>query len=93
MVREPGSHPPRHPRPGDDYRVREARVEINDRIVRRFLAERRILVFGLLPLWWPVTNGNWRHTVRQAEQDAENDAALRAPLAQPKPFTPGGTDG
>lgn len=70
------------------YRVREARVEVCNGyrcwFERRFAAERRISLFGLISFWWPVTNGGWRTTACAAHADAEADMELRAPLAKPQ---------
>lgn len=72
------------------YRVREARVEVCNGSrcwhERRFIAERRVSLFGLLSWWWPVIDGEWRKTASGARHDAEQDAELRAPLAAPEVF-------
>ena len=72
------------------YRVREARVEVCDGRrcwhERRFLAERRVSLFGLVSWWWPVIDGDWRSTPYGARCDAERDAGLRLPLAEPEFF-------
>jgi hypothetical protein len=74
----------------EKYRVREARVEVcnghrcwNE---RRFIAERRVSLFGLLSWWWPVLDAEWRITAHYARCDAERDARLRSPLAEPELF-------
>jgi hypothetical protein len=72
------------------YRVREAIVDVCNGYTcwrdRRFIAERRVTLFGLVSWWWPVTDGKWRETSHEARQDAESDARLRAPLAAPEYF-------
>lgn len=72
------------------YRVREVRVEVcRGRRCwheRRFIAERRVTLFGLLSWWWPVLDGEPRPTVHVARCDAERDAELQAPLAPPEFF-------
>lgn len=76
----------------EQYRVREARVEVCNGYrcwhERRFIAERRVTIFGLLSWWWPVLDGEWRPTAHAARCDAERDAKLRAPLAAPEFFEP-----
>ncbi|MFV1530631.1 hypothetical protein [Phaeobacter sp. JH209A] len=73
-----------------EYRVREARVEVCNGYrcwrERRFCAERRVSVLGLLFWWWPVIDFGWRKTEAQALEDAQRDAGLRAPLAKPRLF-------
>ncbi|MBY6120234.1 hypothetical protein KUV64_13940 [Mameliella alba] len=73
------------------YRIREARVShANGNTIetrRMFIAERRVRVLRLLDLWWPVTNGRWRHDSAGARWDAERDAELRSPLTAPLYFT------
>lgn len=67
------------------YRVREARVEVCNGYrcwnERRFIAERRVFIFGLRLWWWPVLDAEWRKFIDQASADAERDYSLRA-----KPF-------
>ncbi|MDD8024570.1 MAG: hypothetical protein PHX82_15860 [Paracoccaceae bacterium] len=73
-----------------EYRVREGRVEVCDGHRcwrdRRYIAERRVSFFGVLSWWWPVINGDWRTSAHEARDDAEMDAKLRAPLADPEFF-------
>ena len=73
------------------YRIREARIEVcNGRRCwheRRFSAERRVILFGLLPIWWPVLDWDWRATKTEAKRDIERDAQLRAPLSEPEFIT------
>ena len=63
------------------YRVREAQVEVCNGYrcwkERRFIAERRVVAFGLHLWWWPVPNAEWRVTVELAAGDAERDRCLR----------------
>lgn len=72
------------------YRVREAVVEvcIGSRCwrARRFIAERRVRLLGVLPVWWPVANGEWRRDSDLARADAEGGARLRKPLSAPIVF-------
>ena len=67
------------------YRIREARVEVCNGhrcwYERRFGAERRVSLFGVLAWWWPVVNFQWRQTAEAASKDAEQDASLRVPLS------------
>jgi hypothetical protein len=69
------------------YRIREARVEVTDRCrtwhERRFLAERRVTLFGLFSWWSPVLDGEWRESVDAARRDAARDAELREPPMPP----------
>jgi hypothetical protein len=71
-----------------EYRVREARVQVCNGYhcwrERRFVAERRISVLGLLSWWWPVWDFAWRRTEAQAVEDMHWDASMRAPLAKPR---------
>lgn len=65
------------------YRVREARVSICTGYgagwkERRFVAERRVVVFGWRLWWWPVLGVHWRATIEQATADAKHDASLRS---------------
>lgn len=73
-----------------EYRVREARIEVCNGYQcwheRRFIAERRVSLFGVLSWWWPVIDGDWRPMAHVARCDAERDAKLRAPLADPEFF-------
>lgn len=72
------------------YRVREARVRVCNGyrgwFERRFIAERRVVLCFGISWWWPVTDGEWRASAEQARRDAEWDAHLRAPLADPEFF-------
>ncbi len=72
-----------------EYRVREALIEICDNHrcwhERRFIAERRISIFGF-SWWYPVIDCDWRKTDVQAIDDAQRDACLRSPLSKPKLF-------
>ena len=74
----------------DKYRVREAVVCVCNGYrqfsARRFIAERRLSVLGLFEIWWPVTDGKWRKSEEAAKADADHDAHLRSPLAEPKLF-------
>ena len=70
------------------YRVREALVEVCNGYrcwhERKFIAERRITLFGALGWWWPVLDGDWRWSAEIARRDAIRDAHLRAPLGAPE---------
>lgn len=73
-----------------EYRVREARVEVCNGYrcwhERRFIAERRLTLLGIISWWWPVIDCNWRKTAHESRIDAERDADLRKPLTAPEVF-------
>ena len=72
-----------------EYRVREGLIEVCNGFdcwkARAFLAERKVTIFWLFSIWWPVTNGKWRYTQREAALDATADAKLREPLRKALP--------
>lgn len=65
------------------YRIRWADVRCSNGyrqyIERMCIAERKTRWFG----WWPCANAEWRREEGLARSDAQNDAALRAPLPPP----------
>ena len=73
------------------YRIRQARIEVcNGQRCwheRRFIAERRVRPFNLLPIWWPVIDSEWRCKAADARRDVERDSCLRQPLADPEFIT------
>lgn len=66
-----------------EYRVRETLIYVRDdagvHCERGYIAERHLLIFGLLSIWRRVLNARWRPTVQAAEHDAQRDAELRRP--------------
>ncbi|KAB2543271.1 hypothetical protein AL035_02055 [Salipiger aestuarii] len=76
------------------YRIRKARIEVCDGShcwhTRRFIAERRINLFGFIPIWWAVIDARWRCTPADARVDVDRDAKLRAPLSDPEFITTAG---
>ena len=70
------------------YRIRWARIDVVGRhhvyLERRCIAERRTRLFGLIPIWLPLPNGNWRHTEEAAQNDIDRGRQLYSPLPETK---------
>lgn len=78
------------PKPLLTYRVREGRYHRCNGYrcwrERGFVAERRVYLFWLFPIWSPVRDGEWRSTRERAKADLDRDAWLRSPLSEPQIF-------
>jgi hypothetical protein len=62
------------------YRIRWAYVSGPWQGTRRMcMAERRVRLLGIVPVWWPV-DGEWRWTEADAENDIDDDLRHRQPL-------------
>ena len=72
------------------YRVREGIYEscngYSCHRKRGFLAERRVLLFWCISIWWPLRDGDWRDSASSAKSDIDRDAGLRLPLSEPQVF-------
>lgn len=51
---------------------------------RMCIAERRISLLWILPMWWPMDSSRWRITEVEAERDIEACISLRQPLPAPR---------
>lgn len=71
-----------------EYRIRWSVITVGNgyRLYRerRCIAERRVMLFWLLPIWSPLFGADWRATEEQALRDVEYDRQLRSPLPDPK---------
>ena len=50
----------------------------------RWIAERRVRLFWVIPIFWPVMNFDWRCSSEEAWGDAARDHDLRESLRQAK---------
>ena len=73
------------------YRIEEGRVSVCNGytcwIERRFIAKRKIRLFGLFTIWWFLPDGEWRKTLDEAKADADRDAEIRLPLSKPNMYS------
>ena len=71
-----------------DYRIRWSIITVGDgyRLYRerRCIAERRVMLFWIVPVWVPLFGADWRESEEQALRDVEYDRYLRDPLPGPK---------
>lgn len=65
-----------------EYRIRWAKVTgpWKDGRRRMCIAERKVRLFYLLPVWWPVEHGNWRSSEADCQKDIDFDGKFRRPL-------------